>query len=202
MAGVQLIVGLANPGSRYAGTRHNVGGAWLESVARAYHAELRSDRRFKGALARVSISVPTGEGKQAADVRLLLPDTYMNLSGDSLGAVARFYQIPAEAILVAYDEVAFAPGVIKLKTGGGHNGQNGIKSVIAALGSRDFQRLRIGVGHPGNSDDMVAYLTSRRPPATEREHIAAALERVSAEVLGLLAAGQIQQAINLLHAPA
>lgn len=189
---IRLIVGLGNPGPRYAGTRHNIGAAWLEALALRFGIPLSEQRKFKGLLGRGSLLVH--------DVRLLVPTTYVNLSGDAVGTATRFYKIDAAEILVAYDEVAFPVGVCRLKMGGGHNGHNGLKSVIAGLGNeRGFARLRIGVGHPGNPDDMVAYLTGATMPARERE----AAERAAAlsdEILALVLDGDLQRAMNALHA--
>ena len=143
VTGLKLIVGLGNPGSAYADTRHNVGAVWVRELARRYSINLGVDTKFKGELGRGLIG--------GTDVRLLLPSTFMNNSGESVGAVSRFFKLEPQEILVAYDEVAFEPGVVKLKQGGGSNGHNGVKSVIAGLGNRDeFVRLRIGVGHPGS----------------------------------------------------
>lgn len=191
---IRLITGLGNPGARYARTRHNIGAVWLEALARRLGIELAEHRRFKGAYGR-------GDALDR-DVRLLLPTTYVNLSGDAIGAVARFYRIEPAQILVAYDEVAFPVGVCRLKDGGGHNGHNGLKSVIAALGNdRGFARLRIGVGHPGNADDMVAYLTGATMPALDRE-TALRAAALCDEILALVLDGELQQAMNRFHAPA
>jgi len=191
---IRLIVGLGNPGPRYARTRHNVGAVWLESLAARFGIPLAEQARFRGLIGRGEIL--------GREVRLLFPTTYVNLSGDSVGAVARFYRIEPAGILVAYDEVAFPPGVCRLKTGGGHNGHNGLKSIIAALGNdRGFARLRIGVGHPGSADDMVAHLTGVRMPAAERELIDRG-SSVGDEVLSLVLDGELQQAMNVFHAPA
>jgi len=191
---IRLIVGLGNPGSKYADTRHNVGAAWVAALAERERIELAAEARFKG---RVGRGLVAGQ-----DVRLLLPDTYMNLSGESVGPLARFYRIAPPEILVAYDEMAFEPGVVRLREGGGDNGHNGIRSVVAGLGNqRDFVRLRIGVGHPGDPGRVTAYLTSVRMPASERDAIAAATELPDA-VLEPLLAGDLQTAMNRLHAPA
>ena len=190
---IRLIAGLGNPGSRYARTRHNIGAAWLEALARRFAVPLKQQRKFKGLLGRADIL--------GQDVRALLPTTYVNLSGEAMGAVAQFYKIAPTEILVAHDEVAFPTGTTRLKAGGGHNGHNGIKSVIASLGgARDFLRLRIGVGHPGSVQDMVAYLTGVTMPVAEFE---AALDsaRLDDAVLGLVLGGDLQQAMNLFHAP-
>lgn len=191
---IRLIAGLGNPGKRYANTRHNIGAVWLESLAQRFGIELAEHRKFKGAYGRGVIL--------GRDVRLLLPSTYVNLSGDALRAVANFYKIEPAQLLVAYDEVAFPPGTSRLKNGGGHNGHNGLKSVIAAFGNdQGFARLRIGVGHPGNAAEMVAYLTRVAMPDAERESATQAAW-LSDEVLDLVLEGNLQQAMNLFHAPA
>ena len=191
---IRLIAGLGNPGPRYARTRHNIGAVWLEALARRFGIPLAEDRKYKGAVGRGDML--------GRDVRLLVPTTYVNLSGEAVSAVARFYKIETAEILIAYDEVAFPVGRCRLKDGGGHNGHNGLKSVIAALGNdRGFARLRIGIGHPGNADEMVAYLTRVAMPSGERE-AATEAARLSDEVLDLVLAGDLQQAMNLFHAPA
>ena len=190
---LRLLVGLGNPGPSYARTRHNIGAAWLEELAARFGVPLREQRKFQGILGRGDVL--------GHDVRLLYPTTYVNLSGAAVGAVARFHKIAPEEILVAYDEVAFPPGVCRLRGGGGHNGHNGLKSVIAALGNaRGFLRLRIGVGHPGDAAAMVAYLTGAAMPAEER-HAALEAARLDDEVLGLVLDGDLGRAMNLLHAP-
>ena len=191
---IRLIAGLGNPGARYARTRHNIGAVWLESLARRFGIPLAEDRKYKGALGRGDML--------GRDIRLLVPTTYVNLSGEAVSAVAGFYKIAAAEILIAYDEVAFPVGRCRLKYGGGHNGHNGLKSVIAALGNdRSFARLRIGIGHPGNADEMVSYLTRVAMPSRERE-IATRAAWLSDEVLDLVLEGDLQQAMNLFHAPA
>lgn len=191
---IRLIAGLGNPGPRYARTRHNIGAVWLEALARRFGISLAEDRKSKGAVGRGDML--------GRDVRLILPTTYVNLSGDAIGAVAGFYKIAPAEILIAYDEVAFPVGRCRLKDGGGHNGHNGLKSVIAALGNdRSFARLRIGIGHPGNADDMVSYLTRIAMPTAERE-VAMQTAWLSDEVLDLVLEGDLQQAMNLFHAPA
>lgn len=190
---IRLIAGLGNPGTRYARTRHNVGAAWLLDLAPRFGIRLTEERKFKGLLGRGDIL--------GRDVRLLLPTTYVNLSGEAVGAVAHFYRLTAEEILVAYDEVAFPVGVSRLKTGGGHNGHNGLKSVIGALANeRGFARLRIGIGHPGNAADMVGYLTGVAMPQAERDAVAASAD-LADPVLDLVLDGDIDRAMNLFHAP-
>lgn len=190
---IRLIAGLGNPGPRYAGTRHNVGVWFVERLARRFAINLAGENRFKGDVGRGGIL--------GHDVRLLLPRTFMNLSGESVGALARFYRIAPAEILVAYDEMAFEPGVIRLKSGGGANGHNGISSVIEGLGNdRDFHRLRIGVGHPGDRSQVTAYLTSVTTPAAERERIEAALALPDSVLEDLLEC-RMQKVMNWLHAP-
>ena len=162
MTALKLIVGLGNPSPSYDHTRHNVGALWVRALARRYGVSLAADSKFKGEIGRGTIA--------GVDCRLLVPATYMNASGDSVGAVQRFYKLSVAEILVAYDEMAFEPGVARLKQGGGDNGHNGIGSIIQCLGnSRNFHRLRIGVGHPGDRSKVTAFLTSVRMPAAERE---------------------------------
>ena len=190
---IRLIAGLGNPGARYARTRHNIGAIWVESLARRFGIHLAEERKSKGVVGRGDML--------GRDVRLLVPTTYVNLSGDALSAVAGFYKIVPAEILIAYDEVAFPVGRCRLKDGGGHNGHNGLKSVIAALGNdRSFARLRIGIGHPGNPDEMVAYLTRVAMPADERE-AATQAAWLSDEVLERVLEGDLEQAMNLFHAP-
>ena len=190
---IRLIAGLGNPGRRYERTRHNAGARWLDALAARFRVPLAAQRKFKGRVGRGDLL-----GRSAW---LLLPETYVNLSGDAVGALARFHKIAAHEILIAYDEVAFPVGTSRLKLGGGHNGHNGIKSVIAGLGNeRGFARLRIGIGHPNDPALMVAYLTSAVMPQTESATVAQS-SRLDDAVLGLVLDGDVQRAMNLFHAP-
>ena len=190
---IRLLVGLGNPGTRYARTRHNIGAWWLENMAARFGVALKEQRKFKGLVGRGDVL--------GRDLRLLVPTTYVNRSGEAVGAVARFHKIAADQILVAYDEVAFPPGVCRLRGGGGHNGHNGLRDLIAALGNqRGFTRLRIGVGHPGDPNAMVAYLTGTPMPASDR----LAAERAATlddDVLSLVLDGDLPSAMNRFHAP-
>ena len=189
---LQLLVGLGNPGPTYADTRHNVGQVWIESLAARHDITLREDAKFHGRVGRGDIA--------GHDVRLLVPTTWMNLSGDAVAALTRFFKIDPAHMLVAHDELAFEPGTVRLKTGGGTNGHNGLKDIIPKLGSRDdFHRLRIGVGHPGAPEKVANYLTSARIPDAERDKIDAAVA-LKPTVLKALMAGEIGRAMNLLHA--
>jgi PTH1 family peptidyl-tRNA hydrolase len=188
---IRLIVGLGNPGPEYEHTRHNAGQLFVEKLASVERITLERSDRFHGRQARMQFA---GE-----DVRLLIPTTYMNNSGRAVGAMAQFYKIEPPEILVAYDEVAFAPGIARIKKGGGLNGHNGLRDIVAALGNRDdFVRLRVGVGHPGDKQQVVAYLTGRRMPAEERKLLDATFERALA-VLPTLVKGDINAAMTALH---
>lgn len=190
MASVQLIVGLGNPGPRYDRTRHNAGFWFLDALAAQYRCELKSESRFQGAIGRCTIA--------GQDCRLLRPDTFMNHSGRSIAAVARFYRIPPEAILVAHDELDLDPGVVRLKRGGGHGGHNGLRDAIAQLGSKDFLRLRIGIGHPGHKDQVVDYVL-QKPSPDDRIAIERAIDR-ALEVVPEVISGDLERAMNRLHA--
>ncbi|WP_346837175.1 aminoacyl-tRNA hydrolase [Microbulbifer sp. SAOS-129_SWC] len=165
---IQLIVGLGNPGPEYDRTRHNAGADFVTELARHHGAQLASDSKYRGLTGRVRIG--------GQDIRLLIPTTYMNRSGQSVGPLAHFFKIPAEAILVAHDELDLPPGTARLKAGGGHGGHNGLRDIISALGNnRDFMRLRLGIGHPGNAREVVNYVLQRAPRA-EQEQLADAIE--------------------------
>jgi len=184
VAAIRLIAGLGNPGPRYAGTPHNVGADFVHALAVRFDIALTDEPRFKGRIGRGSIL--------DRDVRLLIPTTFMNLSGECVGAVATFYKYSAAEILVAHDE--------RLKVGGGHNGHNGLRDIIASLGNcADFVRLRIGVGHPGARERVSGYLTGAKMRAEDRERVAQAC-RLSDELLALILAGETGKAMNRLHA--
>ena len=158
---IQLIVGLGNPGSEYDRTRHNAGADFVSELARSLGANLVNDSKYSGLTARVSY--------QGRDLRLLIPTTYMNRSGQSVGAMANFFKIPAEAILVAHDELDLAPGVARFKLNGGHGGHNGLRDIISTLGNnQNFPRLRLGIGHPGAAP-LVANFVLKRAPSSEQE---------------------------------
>ncbi|HEB98046.1 MAG TPA: aminoacyl-tRNA hydrolase [Thiotrichales bacterium] len=191
MPAVQLIVGLGNPGPRYERTRHNAGFWFVDELVRRQACSLRNEARFHGDAARCSID--------GHDCRLLKPHTFMNRSGQAVAALARFYRIPPEAILVVHDEIDLPPGTARLKRGGGHGGHNGLRDIIARLGSREFLRLRLGVGHPGHRDQVVDYVL-HRPPVEEQTAIESAMDEALA-VLPLVVAGELEQAMHRLHSP-
>lgn len=187
---VELIAGLGNPGERHGQTRHNAGFWLLDALARRLGAEFIAESRFSGDTASGDI------GGQR--VRLIKPSTYMNRSGQAVGALARYFRIAPENVLVVHDEIDLPPGVARLKRGGGHGGHNGLRDVIAAFGGdAGFLRLRLGVGHPGNADEVVDYVL-KPPPAAERTLITDAIER-SLAVLDQVVAGDIEKAMHRLH---
>lgn len=189
-AGIRLLVGLGNPGEQYEATRHNVGFWLVDRIAADFRETFRAEPKFHGQLARISVC--------GADLRLLKPSTYMNRSGQSIAAVARFYSILPEQILVAHDELDHPAGQVRLKQGGGHAGHNGLRDTIAALGgSRDFWRLRIGIAHPGDRTLVTGYVLGR-PSKADAEQIDAALADAE-RILDDLLAGRFQIAMNRLH---
>jgi len=186
---IKLIAGLGNPGKQHERDRHNVG-FWLVSrLAQAERVELKPVARYHGLVGKLA--------RPAGELKLVLPQTYMNLSGKSVGALARFYKIPAEQVLVVHDELDFPPGTAKLKLGGGVAGHNGLKDIAAQLGGPGFWRLRIGIGHPGDRNLVADYVLNSPSPA-ERELIEAALERCM-DVSSLLVDGEMQAAMLKLH---
>ena len=186
---IRLIVGLGNPGREYADTRHNAGFWFVDEIARKANVSLRSENRFHGLVARAELS------KQ--DVWLLQPQTYMNVSGQSVNALASYYKIAPEEILVAHDELDLPPGTARLKLGGGAGGHNGLKDIIAHLG-QEFWRLRLGIGHPGNRD-QVADFVLHRPSQAEDALIRESIEK-SLKVASLIVKGELNVAMNRLHA--
>ena len=186
---IKLFVGLGNPGAEYEATRHNAGFWWIDNLAHALGARLVPDRGYHGLVARTSIDGHT--------VWLLEPQTFMNLSGKSVAALARFFKIAPEEILVVHDELDLPAGEAKLKQGGGHAGHNGLRDIHAQMGSSDYWRLRIGIGHPGSKDEVVGWVL-RRPPQDELIGIEQAIDR-SIKAASALAAGDMTKATQLIH---
>ena len=189
MSHISLIVGLGNPGKEYAQTRHNAGFWYVERLAEQYGITLKNDPKFNGLSGRGSI-----EGQ---DVRLLLPSTFMNRSGQSVVPFAKFYQIPTEAMLIAHDELDMDPGIIRLKTGGGHGGHNGLRDIVPHTGP-NFHRLRIGIGHPGSKDRVSSHVLGKAP-SNEQSLIDDAIHHAHSRTK-LLVNGEIQQAMNQINA--
>jgi PTH1 family peptidyl-tRNA hydrolase len=192
--GIRLIVGLGNVGGEYERTRHNAGFWLAERLAARHGASFRSEKKFFGQLAKAQIG--------AREVWLLKPGTYMNLSGQAVVAVALFYRILPDQILVVHDELDLLPGDVRLKQGGGVAGHNGLKDIRARLSSADFWRLRVGIGHPrelGLRQEVADYVL--HPPRREEEQaIDAALDRAEA-VIELVVAGDFARAMTRLHTP-
>ncbi len=187
---IRAVVGLGNPGPKYADTRHNAGFWFVDRLAGRFGAVLRPESKFAGELGRIQVG--------GRDCWLLKPSTFMNRSGQSVAALARFYKLEPEEILVVHDEIDLPPGEVRLKRGGGHGGHNGLRDIIPALGSKDFMRLRVGVGHPGHKDAVVDYVLGR-PSKAEQDAIEAALDRAEARIEDLIS-GDIAAAMNALHA--
>jgi PTH1 family peptidyl-tRNA hydrolase len=189
-APVRLVAGLGNPGRDYAATRHNAGFWFAEALAARLGAAFRNEARFQGHVA-----------KAAGDLRLVKPSTYMNLSGRSVGAAARFFGVTPDEILVVHDELDLPPGVAKMKFGGGVAGHNGLKDIAGQLGTKDFWRLRLGIGHPRDSaipqQDVADYVLAP-PAAGDGAAIDAAIDR-ALEAWPAIGAGEFERAMLLLH---
>ncbi|MFA5495267.1 MAG: aminoacyl-tRNA hydrolase [Porticoccaceae bacterium] len=187
---VKLIVGLGNPGPKYDRTRHNAGADFVAALAGRHGTELKADGKFFGFTAKLTLA--------GRDLRLLIPTTYMNRSGQAVAALANFYCIEPEEILVAHDELDLAPGVARLKIGGGHGGHNGLRDTIQALGNcKDFGRLRLGIGHPGHASQVVDFVL-RKAPVSEQLLLAEAIGR-ALDIVPELLAGQWNAAMKTLH---
>jgi PTH1 family peptidyl-tRNA hydrolase len=182
---IRLVAGLGNPGEKYANTRHNVGSWWLLALASQHQVSFKAESKFHGWVARIPRS----------DTWLLIPATFVNLSGQAVSALSRFHKIAAEEILIAYDELDLPPGTARLKMGGGVSGHNGLKDIVAHLGSPAFWRLRIGIGRP--QGDAVNYVLNP-PRAEEFDQIQEAIGR-SLEVFPLMHEGKWEAAMLKLH---
>lgn len=194
MAGVstafELVVGLGNVGARYAATRHNAGFWYIDELADRLGESFRPDRKSHGELAKARSG--------SRDIRLLKPGTLMNHSGRSVAAVASFLKIAPGAVLVAHDDLDLPAGSVRLKFGGGHGGHNGLRDIDGQLGSREYWRLRIGIGHPREHGEVIDYVLNR-PNPTDRQAIEEAIERVVAETDRLLLEGDAEGVMNTLH---
>ncbi|SON49396.1 aminoacyl-tRNA hydrolase [Vibrio tapetis] len=187
---IKLLVGLANPGPEYARTRHNAGAWAVEELARVHNITLKNEAKYFGQTGRIMVN--------GQDLRLLIPSTFMNLSGKSVAAIAKFYQIKPEEIMVAHDELDMPPGVAKFKKGGGHGGHNGLRDIISKMGNnKEFYRLRIGIGHPGHKDRVAGYVLGKAP-AKEQECLDAAVDE-SVRCLDILLKDGLTKAQNRLH---
>lgn len=190
MSEIKLIVGLGNPGDKYADTRHNAGEWLIARLARRFNVTLNAENKFSGYVGKTLIN--------SKEIRFLVPMTFMNLSGKAVGALVNFYRIKPEEILVLHDELDLPPGSVKLKLGGGHGGHNGLKDIVAALGNNNnFYRLRIGIGHPGHRDLVAGYVLNK-PSPSEREALEKALDE-AANCVELLFKDGIVKATNRLN---
>jgi peptidyl-tRNA hydrolase, PTH1 family len=187
---IRLIVGLGNPGAEYAATRHNAGFWFVDEVADRLKVSLAAERSYFGHAARTNVA--------GRPLWLLEPTTYMNLSGKSVAALARFFKIAPEEILVAHDELDLQPGQVKIKLGGSHAGHNGLKDIHAQLGSGDYWRLRIGIGHPGVKAEVIDYVL-KKPSPEHRVEIQKAIEQAMTG-LDLVLDGDMERAAMKINA--
>ena len=187
---IQLIVGLGNPGDQYHNTRHNAGEDFVSLLAEAHQAILKPETKFFGKTAKILLN---GQA-----VHLLIPTTYMNLSGKAVGAFCQFYKISPEAILVAHDELDLSPGTARFKLGGGHGGHNGLKDIIRSLAnSKQFARLRIGIGHPGNAK-LVSNYVLKKAPLAEQQCIRESIDNALMHI-GTAIEAEWEKAMHALH---
>ncbi|MDM0039964.1 aminoacyl-tRNA hydrolase [Variovorax sp. J22G21] len=186
---IKLFVGLGNPGPEYEATRHNAGFWWVDALARDWKLSLVPDRSYHGLVARANIA--------GQSVWLLEPQTFMNLSGKSVGALARFFKIAPDEILVVHDELDVVPGQAKLKFGGSHAGHNGLRDIHAQLGTGDYWRLRLGIGHPGVKAEVVNWVL-KKPLKEQREAIEDAIAR-TLHAAPALVAGEMEKATMQIH---
>ena len=186
---IKLFVGLGNPGPEYEATRHNAGFWWIDALARELKVTLQPERSYWGLVARATVHGHT--------VWLLQPQTFMNLSGKSVASLARFFKIAPEEILVAHDELDFEPGQVKLKRGGSHGGHNGLRDIHSQLGSPDYWRLRIGIGHPGIKSEVVHWVLKK--PAPEQRALMEDSIVHSLKAWPALLAGEMDKATLLIH---
>ena len=187
---IDLIVGLGNPGPAYEGTRHNAGFWLADTYAQRCQGVFKSEARFHGNTCKTLLDGHSGW--------LLKPRTYMNRCGQSVSSLAKYYKIPVERILVVHDELDLPPGVARFKKGGGHGGHNGLRDIIKAFGgNKEFMRLRIGIGHPGQSDQVADFVLDD-PPRRERELILDAIDEAM-DVMPMMLDGDFEKAMNRLH---
>lgn len=186
---IQLIVGLANPGKEYATTRHNAGAWWLQALCDQNNITLQTETKLQANVGQADIG--------SVKLRCAIPNTYMNHSGQAVAKIAKYYAIPAENILIVHDELDFAPGIIRFKIGGGHGGHNGLRDIMPQLNNQTFNRLRIGIGHPGDRDQVSDYVLSN-PSKTDKQLIDNAIQE-SLSFLPAILAADWQTLMNQLH---
>jgi len=186
---IKLFVGLGNPGAEYEDTRHNAGFWWIDALARDLNVNLVPDKSYFAKVARTQIKGQT--------IWLLEPQTFMNLSGKSVGALAKFFKIAPQEILVAHDELDVVPGEAKLKFGGSHAGHNGLRDIHAQLGTGDYWRLRLGIGHPGVKAEVIHWVL-KKPMAEQRDLIQQSIAR-SVKAADMLMQGEMEKAMVQIH---
>lgn len=186
---IKLFVGLGNPGAEYEATRHNAGFWWIDALARDLKVQLNPERSYHGLVARTAVGGQT--------IWLLEPSTFMNLSGKSVAALARFFKIAPEEILVVHDELDVVPGQAKLKFGGSHAGHNGLRDIHAQLGTGDYWRLRLGIGHPGVKSEVIHWVL-KKPSPDQRTALEECIERTLKAVPDLIA-GDMTKATLIVH---
>ena len=189
-APIKLIVGLGNPGSEYQGTRHNAGADFVTALAHQCGSTLQADSKFFGLAGRATCA--------GHEFRLLIPTTFMNRSGKAVAAIAQFYKVAPEEMLIAHDELDIDPGTARFKLGGGHGGHNGLRDIVPALGNnKNFHRLRIGIGHPGHASKVSGYVLSKASQV-DRDRIARSIDE-AIHALPLLLDGDAVKAMTQLH---
>ena len=189
MSQIKLIVGLGNPGAEYESTRHNIGFWWIDQICAQTNSKLKAEAKFFGFSGRLN--------SYSEEAWLLKPTTFMNASGRSVAALAKFYKISPESVLIVHDELDLPPGTVKLKMGGGHGGHNGLKDIAAQLGTTDFWRLRLGIGHPGDKNAVANYVL-KDPNRDEMCSIEENIDQ-STVLLPLLLKGEFEAAMLKLH---
>lgn len=188
-SGFRLVVGLGNPGQKYDDTRHNAGFWFVDELARRFSGRFSAQTKFQCEVAELSFG--------GLVVRVQKPLTFMNNSGRAVAALANYFRIPVGQVLVAHDELDLEPGTVRLKIGGGHGGHNGLRDIASSLGSKDFGRLRIGIGHPGDSRQVISYVL-KAPSSTDRRAIEDSIDRALGEGERILR-GELEAAMNVLH---
>ena len=186
---IKLFVGLGNPGAEYEHTRHNAGFWWIDQLALQLKVQLQPEKNYHGWVARTTL--------QGETIWLLKPATFMNLSGKSVAALAKFYKIAPEQMLVAHDELDLVPGDAKLKLGGGHAGHNGLRDIHAQMGTDAYWRLRLGIGHPGVKSEVVHWVL-KKPAPEQRIVIDTSIDR-SLQALAFLVSGEMEKAMQVVH---
>ena len=189
MSTIQLIAGLGNPGAKYEDTRHNVGFWFVDELARSKGCSLNHESKFQGEVGKINLG--------GHSVWLIKPMTFMNLSGQSVAALASYYKLTVENLLVVHDELDLDPGTVRLKCGGGHGGHNGLRDIISHFSSKEFYRLRIGIGHPGSAADVSNYVLAN-PSSSDRSALIKAIDDCM-PVLPQIVDGEMQKAMNHLH---